>query len=92
MQKIHKVIIVKGKVQGVFFRANTKRAADGLDIKGVVKNLPDGSVWIAAEGEESPMESFIAWCRHGPPLAKVAGVTIEPGEVQDFGSFEIDHP
>ncbi|WP_343667794.1 acylphosphatase [Chitinophaga sp.] len=91
MQKIHKVIIVKGKVQGVFFRTNTKRTADGLDIKGQVKNLPDGSVWIAAEGEEAPMEAFIAWCRQGPPLAKVTGITIEPGEVQDFRTFEVSH-
>lgn len=91
MQKIHKVIIVKGKVQGVFFRTNTKRTADGLDIKGQVKNLPDGSVWIAAEGEEAPMEAFIAWCRQGPPLAKVTGITIEPGEVQNFRAFEVSH-
>ena len=91
MQKIHKVIIVKGKVQGVFFRTNTKRTADGLDIKGQVKNLPDGSVWIAAEGEEEPMEEFIAWCRHGPPLAKVSEVTIETGEVQNYKIFEVSH-
>lgn len=92
MQKIHKVIIVKGKVQGVFFRTNTKKKADGLDIKGIVKNLPDGSVWIAAEGEEADMEAFIAWCRQGPPLAKVAGITIEPGEVADYKSFEVAQP
>ena len=92
MQKVHKVIIVKGKVQGVFFRTNTKRTADGLDIHGQVKNLEDGSVWIAAEGEESAMEMFIAWCRHGPPLAKVTGITIESGDVQNFKGFEVSHP
>jgi acylphosphatase len=87
----HSIIIVKGKVQGVFFRANTKRTAEHLDISGEVKNLPDGSVWIAAEGEEPDMEAFIAWCKQGPPLAKVTDVTVTAGPLQHFKGFKVMH-
>ena len=89
MEKIHKEIVVKGKVQGVFFRASTKSAAEELGIKGEVRNLPDGNVWIAAEGEENKMEAFIAWCRQGPPLAKVAELLITVGPLQHYTTFEV---
>jgi acylphosphatase len=91
MQQLHFIILVKGRVHGVFFRASTKHAADHLGIRGEVRNLSDGSVWIAAEGEASAMESFIAWCRHGPPLAKVTNVDITPGELQHYEGFKIIH-
>lgn len=84
-------IIVKGKVQGVFFRASTKKTADHLGICGQVKNLPDGNVWITAEGEESAMEAFIAWCKQGPPLAKVTDVTVTAGGLSHFEDFKVVH-
>lgn len=89
MEKIHKEILVKGKVQGVFFRSNTKRTAEGLGIRGEVKNLPDGNVWIAAEGDEHEMEAFIAWCRQGPPMAKVTELSITVGPLQHYKTFEV---
>jgi acylphosphatase len=91
MQQLHSIIIVKGKVHGVFFRASTKHTADHLGIRGEVKNLPDGSVWIVAEGEEHAMEAFIAWCRQGPPLAHVTDVTVTAGELQHFEGFKVIH-
>jgi len=91
MQQLHSIIIVKGKVQGVFFRASTKHTADRLGIRGQVKNLPDGSVWIAAEGEPPAMEEFIAWCRQGPPLANVTDITVTAGELQNFEGFKVIH-
>jgi acylphosphatase len=89
MAKIHRQIIVKGKVQGVYFRASTKQAAEQLRVTGQVKNLPDGSVWIAAEGEEPAMEKFIAWCRQGPPHAVVSNLQLTAAPLQHFTAFEI---
>ncbi|SFE87853.1 acylphosphatase [Chitinophaga sp. CF118] len=91
MQKLHSTITVKGRVQGVFFRASTKHTADHLGIRGEVKNLPDGSVWIAAEGETLAMELFIAWCWQGPPLAKVTDVTVTAGPLQHYEGFKVMH-
>jgi acylphosphatase len=86
---VHKEIIVKGRVQGVGFRANAKHVADSMNIQGQVKNLLDGSVWILAEGEEPSMEAFIAWCRSGPAMAVVREVEITDGSVQHIKGFTI---
>jgi len=89
---IHVTIQVKGRVQGVFFRASTKHTADRLGIRGQVRNLPDGSVWIAAEGEESVVEAFIAWCRQGPPMAKVTDIIVTAaGTLENFEGFKVLH-
>jgi len=90
MARIHKEITVKGKVQGVFFRASAKQIADQLGVAGRVRNLPDGSVWIAAESGEPAMEAFIAWCRQGPPLARVTGVQLVDAPLQHYETFEIE--
>lgn len=66
----HFKLNVSGTVQGVFFRASTKDAADRLGIKGFVRNEPDGSVYIEAEGEEEKLNQFMECCvelvRHRP--------------------------
>ncbi|SEW53546.1 acylphosphatase [Chitinophaga arvensicola] len=86
---VHKEIIVKGRVQGVGFRANAKRVADSMQVQGQVKNLLDGSVWILAEGTAEKMEDFIAWCRSGPAMAAVREVEITDGEVEHIKGFTI---
>lgn len=70
-------IKVTGKVQGVFFRASTKEKADQLGIKGWVRNEPDGSVLIEAEGEKSVLHEFKEWCSVGPSSAHVKETVIE---------------
>lgn len=85
----HLTIWVIGKVQGVFFRASTKEKADELGLKGLVRNEWDGSVYIEAEGEEELVNQFTAWCREGPPRAKVEEVIIREGELKNFSRFEI---
>jgi acylphosphatase len=80
-------IRVSGKVQGVLFRASTKAAADERAIKGFVRNERDGSVYIEAEGEETSMEDFIAWCRQGPRMARVDNLDITKGEPKGFTGF-----
>ncbi len=80
-------IIVRGKVQGVWFRASAKKEADLLGLKGFVMNYPDGSVYMEATGGEKQLKAFIAWCRQGPPQAAVSSLQVddvEPGNFQEF--------
>ncbi len=61
----------KGRVQGVFFRAETRARAGSLGVAGWVANLPDGSVEAVFEGDEESVESMVRWCRQGPDGARV---------------------
>jgi acylphosphatase len=87
----HVSIRVKGKVQGVFFRASTVSAAQQFGVKGFVQNEPDGSVYIEAEGEDENVQQFIAWCQKGPPRAIVNDVEVLFGKWENFSSFSIRH-
>jgi len=89
MEKIRKEITVKGKVQGVGFRMSTQFEANRLHIKGEVKNLPNGDVWIAVEGTTINVEQFIVWCRHGPSMAKVTELLITTKPLQYPETFII---
>jgi len=82
-------IYVSGIVQGVGFRYFTTRVARELGIKGFVKNLPDGRVYIYAVGEEEFLEKFISTVRQGPPLAVVRDVEVRKAEVKQFERFEV---
>ena len=88
MQK-HLTITVSGLVQGVFFRASTKQKADTLNINGFVRNEPDGSVYIEAEGVEASLEEFVQWCHHGPPHARVEKCDVRSGDIKGYTIFEI---
>jgi acylphosphatase len=85
----HVAIKVSGKVQGVFFRASTKDTADKFGVKGFVRNEPDGSVYIEAEGDEEKLNQFIDWCRQGPPRARVEKITIQEGQPHGFSGFDM---
>lgn len=87
----HYTIIVSGRVQGVFFRASTQEQAARLSIRGWVRNEPDGSVRIEAEGDEAALQELIDWCRQGPSAAQVTHVTAEPGPVVHYSDFAIRH-
>ena len=81
---------IKGRVQGVFFRALTKQTADELGIKGWVKNMSDGTVETLAEGESRDLEIFIEWCKNGPANANVTGIDINnENATGEFDSFKI---
>ena len=82
-------ILVSGRVQGVFYRASTREKALELGIKGWVMNKPDGSVYIAAEAEESKLDQFIEWCKKGPMMAKVDNIDISHQSPEGFSSFEV---
>ena len=81
---------VTGVVQGVFFRQEAKRVADGLDLTGWVRNEPDGSVKIVAEGAEDKLQELAEWCKNGTTWAKVEKVEAEWQEAgEEFNDFEI---
>jgi acylphosphatase len=67
---------VTGRVQGVAFRWEAQRAAERLGLAGWVRNEPDGSVAAFAEGEEADVDRWVAWCREGPPSARVRDVAV----------------
>ncbi len=73
---------ITGRVQGVFFRAETQKSAKSLQIEGYVKNMPDGSVQAYFQGSLYQLEKMLAWCRDGAPLSKVEGVNAQPVAIQ----------
>ncbi|HTD42278.1 MAG TPA: acylphosphatase [Mucilaginibacter sp.] len=85
----HLDIIVKGKVQGVFFRASTKAVADQLGVKGYVRNENNGDVGIAAEGDDISLDMFLDWCKEGPEDALVTSVESHEGELKNYRNFEV---
>jgi acylphosphatase len=89
MSLIHYNITVKGRVQGVAYRFNAQAQATRYDLNGFVKNLPNGDVYIEAEGEEENINNFISWCQTGPRLAEVSEVIAEQGDLRQFSSFEL---
>jgi len=70
-------VIISGKVQGVWFRANTKQKAEQYGITGWIKNTKEGNVEAVFEGENKHIKELIEWCQRGPPLAEVEDVIVE---------------
>jgi acylphosphatase len=81
-------VFVSGRVQGVFFRSETKHEAESRDVKGWVRNLSDGRVEAVFEGEEETVKALVEFCRRGPLGAIVANVDLTwenyTGEFDDF--------
>lgn len=82
-------VTVTGLVQGVFFRAEAQRQAHRLGVAGWVRNEPDGSVAAHVEGEPDAVEAMVAWCREGPPQARVDGVDVRRSEPTGATRFEV---
>ncbi len=85
----HLNIIIQGKVQGVSYRVTTKAVADQLGVKGFVKNMPDGSVYIEAEADGLIMPLFLDWCNEGPQGSSVTSVETNEGELKNYRNFEV---
>jgi len=83
-------LLIKGKVQGVFYRATAKEVAKKLGITGWIKNTNDGNVEALVTGTELLMQNFIAWCRSGPKGAQVTDVIITEQPETEFENFTID--
>ena len=85
----HLDIRVRGRVQGVFFRETTRQEADRLGVTGTVRNEPDGSVAIEAEGPAERLDRFVEWCREGPPRANVESLDATEGELRGYDGFRV---
>lgn len=77
-----KHIVIEGKVQGVFFRKNTRQKANDLDIYGWVKNTGNDKVEIFAQGNKENLDTFISWCKQGPPKATVKDIQVEESQTK----------
>jgi acylphosphatase len=85
-------VFISGRVQGVFFRANTWKQARSLGLSGWVRNLPDGRVESVFEGEELAAETMLNWSRTGSLPSRVDNVeVVEETATGEFDDFEIVH-
>jgi len=83
-------VFISGRVQGVFFRAETRRQASGLGLTGWVRNLEDNRVEAILEGGEDAIERMLDWCRKGPALSHVTRVEVlEEPPTDEFEDFRI---
>lgn len=88
VKRVH--LLISGRVQGVFFRANAKKTADLLKLKGWVKNLVTGEVELYAMGTEEQLKKLIEWSHQGPPRAHVTNVDIQwDKNLGEYDSFEV---
>ena len=87
MATVH--LIIKGKVQGVFFRATAKEVADEIGVTGWIKNTEDGNVEAMVRGSDVQLQKFIAWCKVGPRKAVVTHVKAMNVEEKNFESFQV---
>ncbi len=87
---VRRRVVVRGRVQGVWFRASAEREAAGRRVGGFARNQRDGSVLLELEGEEAGVDAMVAWCRVGPPRAEVTAVEVEDLEPLGTAGFRTD--
>jgi acylphosphatase len=83
MQQSTRRFLVFGKVQGVFFRQSTRLEAEKLGIRGIARNLSDGSVEVLAQGDAAALEELRRWLQRGPVHARVEEVREAPADEAD---------
>ena len=79
------LFIIRGKVQGVWFRASTQQRAEQLGLRGHARNLADGSVEVLAVGDDDAIDALERWLHVGPPLARVDAVLRLPLPLENTG-------
>jgi acylphosphatase len=80
---------IRGRVQGVFFRAELRDRARSLEVAGWVRNAPDGTVDAVLEGRRDAVETLLRWCERGPSGARVEGVDVSWEQPQGELGFEL---
>lgn len=89
---VRRRLVVRGRVQGVWFRGSMQAEAEALGLAGWVRNRPDGAVEAEVEGEPAAVDALVAWAHQGPRGARVAGVDVESLEPRgERGEFAIRH-
>ncbi|NLF54033.1 MAG: acylphosphatase [Thauera phenolivorans] len=84
---VARLLRIRGRVQGVWYRASAVEQAQRLGLRGWVRNRADGSVEILVAGSESGIEDFLDWARIGPPKAQVSRIEIEAADPAEAGPF-----
>ncbi len=87
MPSIH--LLIKGKVQGVFYRASAKKIAEKLNLTGWIRNTEQGDVEAMVTGTQLKLQEFINWCKQGSENAKVEDVIVTEQQEITFKKFEI---
>lgn len=82
-------IRARGRVQGVFFRESTRRAAESRGVAGWVRNAPDGSVEAVFEGDREAVDSMVEFCRRGPGHADVESLDVATEEPEGLDGFSV---
>lgn len=87
MPTVH--LLIRGEVQGVFYRATAKKNADKLNITGWIKNTAEGDVEAVVSGGEKEIQEFINWCKKGPEKAAVQDIIVTGEKEIIFNDFEV---
>jgi len=88
-ERVRRRVIVRGNVQGVFFRDSCRREARSRGVAGWVANRPDGAVEAAFEGEPDAVRALVSWCREGPRSADVESVDEASEEPEGLSGFRV---
>ena len=86
---IRRRVIVRGDVQGVFFRDTARRMAASRGVAGWARNRDDGAVEAVFEGEADAVESMLRFCREGPPRGEVEEVEVVEEEPEGASGFRV---
>lgn len=91
-ENVRAQVVISGRVQGVFFRAETQRAAERIGVNGWVRNRSDGTVAAVFEGSKPLVEQTIEWCRQGSPMSNVTDVNVQwEAYSGQYDSFKITY-
>jgi acylphosphatase len=82
-------VVVRGQVQGVFFRDSCRREARGRGVAGWISNTTDGAVEAVFEGPADAVDAMVAWVHDGPPHATVAGVSVRTEQPEGLSDFQV---
>jgi acylphosphatase len=87
--RVRRRVVVRGEVQGVFFRDSTRSEAERRGVSGWVTNRSDGAVEAVFEGEPGVVEALVEFCRSGPSRADVEGVDVSEEEPEGLQGFRV---
>lgn len=85
----HIKLLIRGRVQGVAYRAHARRRALELGLSGFVENRTDGTVYAEIEGPADQVDEMVNWCWTGPPLAQVETIETQEGRPTQYRGFDI---
>lgn len=82
-------LLIKGTVQGVYYRASAREVADAIGLTGWIRNTPEGHVEAMVTGMPYQLQDFLVWCRKGPSGASVKAIEVEERSEESFVGFRI---